>query len=42
MMENEKELRALISTFNRQKNNKSINLLFFILAFVYIYHNNFY
>lgn len=34
MMENEKELRALISTLNRQKNNKSINLLFFILAFV--------
>lgn len=34
MMENEKELRALISTLNRQKNNKSINLLSFILAFV--------
>ena len=32
-MKNEKELRAWISTLNRQKNNKSINLLFFILPF---------
>ena len=29
MMENEKELRALISTLNRQKNNKSINLFLY-------------
>lgn len=36
MMKNEKELRAWISVLERRKNNKSANLLLFIVSFVLI------